>query len=67
MEKGEKENPNKNSVEWISSVLGKVDQFLHDYELKIRVADGLQFNEDEMGNVRVQLSIGKKWIKKEEG
>ena len=66
MEKEKSENANKNSVEWISGVLGKVNQLLHDYELRIRLADGMQFDEDEQGYLRVRLSIGKKWIKKEE-
>ena len=60
MGKEKNENSNKNSVERIVGILGKVDQLLHDYELRIRLVDGLQFDEDENKQLRVWLSIGQK-------
>jgi len=50
----------KNSVEWMTCALRDVVQALSKHNLIISVKDGLHFDEDEDGKVRVRLTIGKK-------
>jgi len=50
----------RNSVGWMVSVLGEIDQLLEKHDLKICVASGIHFDDDENGKVRVQLTIGNK-------
>jgi len=48
---------NKNSVERIARVMGEVDQLLKKHDMRVCVKNGMYFDDDENGRVRVRLSI----------
>jgi hypothetical protein len=51
---------NENSVEKIVRVMVEVDQLLLKHSMQICVSNGIYFDDDPEGNIRVRLSIVQK-------